>query len=398
MPAIKATATIDATQWDQGLRKMETSARASAGRVVNNFRTQSTSASVGKQMGQRDAKEYADWWGKTLKEKEIRNLRAAAQAQYAQPTASTGYFGGVRGGFGRARGMGGAASAMFVSVARDSAASLASGANPLTVAMQQGPQVLQAFTMMGMGLRGMLAAVMPLSAALVSLTNVVMLAKTAHDASKAKDEAEITEMGASSVSRSISGKAITGLFEEVRRGRITREEADKYINPILAAGKGADPTKFNQAHFDASRTALERLRQIRADDPNKEEQKSLDELDKLQKKMFVNTLTGIEKEKLEARLAYDERKAQIADLAARGGTNQTNTAYRLAEDEYAIQMREIDERYKKPSNATGIRFGSRNEFPAAFRNLPDHVISIAKDMKTVAENSKPQADNTGVRF
>lgn len=53
----------------------------------------------------------------------------------------------------RARGVGGASSAMFVSVARDTAASLASGANPATVFMQQAPQVLQAMTMMGVSLK-----------------------------------------------------------------------------------------------------------------------------------------------------------------------------------------------------------------------------------------------------
>lgn len=52
---------------------------------------------------------------------------------------------------GRGRAFGGASSAMFVSVARDTAASLASGANPLTVMMQQGPQVAQAMTMLPQG-------------------------------------------------------------------------------------------------------------------------------------------------------------------------------------------------------------------------------------------------------
>jgi hypothetical protein len=41
------------------------------------------------------------------------------------------------------------ASTMFISAARDAFASLASGANPMTVFLQQAPQVAQAFTMMG---------------------------------------------------------------------------------------------------------------------------------------------------------------------------------------------------------------------------------------------------------
>lgn len=53
---------------------------------------------------------------------------------------------------GRARGSFGAASSMFVSVARDSAASLASGAPITQVIAQQAPQVLQALTMMRLGM------------------------------------------------------------------------------------------------------------------------------------------------------------------------------------------------------------------------------------------------------
>lgn len=59
---------------------------------------------------------------------------------------------------------GGAASSMFVSVGRDTAASLASGANPLTVIMQQAPQVLQALTMMDIKLKGLIGTLGALAA------------------------------------------------------------------------------------------------------------------------------------------------------------------------------------------------------------------------------------------
>jgi hypothetical protein len=50
----------------------------------------------------------------------------------------------------------GAAQTMFVSAARDTFASLASGQNPITVFLQQAPQVAQAFTMMKEGAWGFL--------------------------------------------------------------------------------------------------------------------------------------------------------------------------------------------------------------------------------------------------
>jgi hypothetical protein len=64
--------------------------------------------------------------------------------------------------------VGGASSAMLVSVARDTAASLASGANPFTVLMQQAPQVLQAITMMGLALKTVLVTMGALGAVFVA--------------------------------------------------------------------------------------------------------------------------------------------------------------------------------------------------------------------------------------
>jgi len=61
---------------------------------------------------------------------------------------ATGMIGGRGKGGGRF-GQFGASTTMFVSATRDAFASLASGANPITVFLQQAPQVAQAFTMMG---------------------------------------------------------------------------------------------------------------------------------------------------------------------------------------------------------------------------------------------------------
>jgi hypothetical protein len=78
--------------------------------------------------------------------KEIRAIVESRAAGGIGPTAM--------GRTGRAGSLG-ASSTMLVSAARDSLASLASGANPLTVFLQQAPQVAQAATMVKGGVNGM---------------------------------------------------------------------------------------------------------------------------------------------------------------------------------------------------------------------------------------------------
>lgn len=76
---------------------------------------------------------------------------AAERRQMARPISETFTTGGSGAGGARRKNFG-AASSMFVSVARDSAASLASGAPITQVIAQQAPQVLQALSMMRLGM------------------------------------------------------------------------------------------------------------------------------------------------------------------------------------------------------------------------------------------------------
>lgn len=92
-----------------------------------------------------------------------------------------------------AKGVGGASSAMFVSVARDSAASLASGMNPMTVFLQQAPQVLQAMTMMRLGWLA-IAAVGVLAAAIATHFISKWVADTVYGIAKQERLAVVLEM------------------------------------------------------------------------------------------------------------------------------------------------------------------------------------------------------------
>lgn len=101
-------------------------------------------------------------------ENELRLVEARTKAWAKRMEANvSGVSSGGGAGKTGARAYGGASSAMFVSVARDTAASLASGANPITVFMQQAPQVLQAFTMMGLAAKTLIGLFSGVGAALL---------------------------------------------------------------------------------------------------------------------------------------------------------------------------------------------------------------------------------------
>lgn len=375
MPALRAIIGADARPFERELSRVEGTARTWTRRVTDNMRGGTAVGTVGvtgKTMGKNDANAYVEWWGKTLDEK---RAKLGEAPQKAAAAASSSFWGGMR----RAKGMGGASTAMFVSVARDSAASLASGANPATIAMQQGPQLIQAFTMMGLSIKSVIAAAAPFAAVLVSLTNVALLAREAYKASKAKEEEALTGFAAEMHGTFSGAVAIKNLSKE--RDRMEPGEADQLISDILGSTGDKQRNVIDYVVF--------RLKQVRANDPTKEQIIAAEKLEELQKNMFLASMSGIEKERTMARLAYDERKKQIEELAKVTGTsNDTHRAYRLAENEFLSTMRAIDSRGEtKPSG--GIRFGSRVELPPGQREMQQHVREIAGNVKTIATRSTP---------
>lgn len=86
-------------------------------------------------------------------EEAAESWRAKLDAQRGGPFSAADFkVSGKSGAMRHMGAIGGASSAMMISVMRDTMASLASGANPLTVFMQQAPQVAQAMTMMNKGM------------------------------------------------------------------------------------------------------------------------------------------------------------------------------------------------------------------------------------------------------
>ena len=128
---IQFAAELDASGFSRGLKIMEDSAAAVNGRMSKTL-YQYRKAPVMTESQVRVRAEY--------EAKQEYRAKEAARVQLERSKAA----GSAAGGFSSI----GAAQTMLVSAARDTFASLASGQNPVTVFLQQAPQVAQAFTMM----------------------------------------------------------------------------------------------------------------------------------------------------------------------------------------------------------------------------------------------------------
>ena len=144
-----------------------------------------------------------------------------------------------------ARGMGGAASAMFVSVGRDTAASLASGASPITVFLQQAPQVAQAFTMMGSKIGAFL---LPAGLAVAGLAGLgYAVAKAAQGLGALGVEGGGEQLG------KVRDEIRKTLRARVEALRLEREEAEKILKArreAAAAGYGGRLDSVGKARME----------------------------------------------------------------------------------------------------------------------------------------------------
>lgn len=153
--ALKFTIDGDASGLDRALNRAATKALTSGKLMQVALTGEGGNSTIARASAMRHAQAVADY-------QERLERKAAGHAAYKlglekQVTIETEAQ--AKNALTRARIYGGAASAMFVSVGRDSLASLASGANPLTVIAQQGPQVAQALTMIGKeGFKSMVGA------------------------------------------------------------------------------------------------------------------------------------------------------------------------------------------------------------------------------------------------
>ena len=280
----------------------------------------------------------------------------------------------------RHRAFGGASSAMFVSVARDSAASLASGANPITVLMQQGPQVAQALTMMGASIS---AAVVPIVVAFGSLATSIGLLKAVVDAKKAESDAASSEEAAASVERMTARTAREQLRKEAHR--MNPGEAESYIEKLFSAPE----SEKSKIVYEV----VERLAQVRKNDPTAAQKDANQKLIDMNKDMSIKSIKDEkEQRKEEAKVRFEERKKEIEKLQDQTGKYnpiEAHKAYRLNEQQLQTELEKID----KESSPKNTSHTSKGPLTAAQMSGHDIIgptfslIDIQKKHLNIAEKT-----------
>lgn len=299
-------------------------------------------------------RELRDERGKTARNAEINaSIAAGSMPANLAGWASARNRGGGQRGFGG--GFGGAASAMFVSVARDTAASLASGANPMTVLMQQGPQVAQAFTMMGSSIGKFLLPAGLAAAAIGGLAFAVKkmaeaagaigISGTGEGLARKLDQRRAYWRGLNEErdkTAAAEADAVNKARSEARGGILGRAEdfnAARRENELLRAGNEnerhaiklrqlQDDLEIAQARFDVDKRFLydmgDPIRQKRADESQLALQKAqnaiLEEKNKKSETTRASQIGLTDREKIGAASTSMSAQAATTDAVKANGT------------------------------------------------------------------------------
>lgn len=242
-------------------------------------------------------------------------LTSPVEAEAAGATTAQSFARGWRGFFQRSR----VASSMFVSVARDSAASLASGAPISQVIAQQAPQVLQAFTFMGISIKALGIGAIGAAAMLLTL-------KKAGEAYAAKQE-EMQSRADLALTQSSNRMRLVDLLEQNKK-RLNPGEADalrgKLFQAISANERGEPGLRTIEAKIRA------RLREVHVTEDQK---KKLKEIGEIAAQAHMDQLEGKNKERAQEMANYNKRKAEIEELSRAAKTPQDHELVRLAYQE-----------------------------------------------------------------
>ena len=437
MSAIKATFTLDATRYDQKLRQIENSARSSARRIEQST-AQSTVLNASK--GGRDAAaQYVKYWEEALTKQDSDKIAAARakrdnRAKLVEEYKASQERKVIRGkemaeememeaklararrmrvyqnlrlskeardqdlaGTRRIGGYGGATSAMLVSVARDTAASLASGANPVTVAMQQTPQLLQALTMSTKeGLRAMRDAFTSGIRSLVSkmggAPGVALAAggavaagatiSAAVDAVRAMNEERETEANLAATWSRISGRLREMATKLYNAGNLSEKAL---LNIIAISGDGTlSPSEMIAKVRKNMPVAPANLEHI---------QESTRLGSDIMRKMFIDAIADP--------VARAIKQAELdRDIASRDA-EQFEKQYNIPAEEYTrLVDRLFDFRVSEARASTsgprdlGVRFGSRVEGAPDPKTveMQNHVRTI-KDAVVSMSTRQPKGDS-----
>jgi len=282
-----------------------------------------------------------------------------------------------RGGLGGFFSRMGVAGSMFTSVARDSAASLASGAPISQVIAQQAPQVLQAFTFMGISLK--LLGVYAAGAGIALLT----MSKAA-EAYAAKQEEKLTQSNLAFTTSSNRMRLLDLI--EANKGRLvstfgTSAPAD--LKHQIWQTIGMEDT---QQRRDLEENVRSKLKEVIL---TKENKKNLDDIMEIGRKNRLESLSGAEKERAIAEDKYRRTKAEIAEKA-KGLTNSADLvavqyAYDQARLAYNQDIASIGEKSKpfqmQVTERERIGLGAASSIQVSLLDVNKQSLAVQKEVR-----------------
>jgi hypothetical protein len=336
--SLKFILSADAAGFDKGLKQVQASSAQAA-------------ANINRELSRASSPAYINILNTAKQQLTVENeinqavtKRARLLAALPADTNYSGYKrygGGSDGRYGRASLQAGSAAMvapMFISVARDSFASLASGQNPITVMMQQGPQVAQAMTMMSGGIMGAAAtlgaALLPVAAGLAALAPVIYVAKVAFDTFATNRMAAQSGAEADVMRGNLAANTTRALFQN--RDKLKPGEAEELIKNI----RGSSGNEQREALI----AARERLREIFV---SPEQIAAMGEMGRMTSHGFRAALNPFDQRR---EAAAEEYRNQQADLEAKAKLDQrpgfqqmVQTAYAAIRTQNQATLKQIDE-------------------------------------------------------
>lgn len=330
---------LDATGFERGMKVMEARAASASGRMNRTVYEQNKGVS---NLSRTQIEARAEYEARIKHKASVRmerflmQQRASGAMDHNTETAYAGSAAG-RGAAAMRRSRFAIAGSMFTSVARDSAASLASGAPVTQVIAQQAPQVAQAFTMMGFAI-SRLVPVMAVAGTALAIFYYWMQ-KISAQRLEQQSQNDLTE------SQGMNRSRLFKLIEK-NRDRLRPGEADAMrkvmAGAVARAGMGGD-MEANKELLLTDQAVRQRLREVNLSD---EQLKKMADLGELSRRFLVESLTGKDRERAAADENYRERKKQIAELGKDAKTladlNDVQSAYEWARKAHETTLEQID--------------------------------------------------------
>lgn len=290
---------------------------------------------------------YIDFWTKATKDRtRIETYAAKVRAEeFARIEQNRMDVSSAGGRIGRAGIRGSVAATMFTSVARDTLASLASGANPITVFAQQAPQVAQGLTMMGTSIMAVVGGFAALAPLLV--TTGFLLSKRK---AEAQEKQSAADLGIGEANR---GQMLSNLIKKSSKRLLAGEGDRMYAELANAEAANLDSTpETKQALEDVRKKIRSRLAEVVIGD---EAEAILAEIGEQSTSDLINTLPAADKARALRKMKYKEQIAKIDAAQGLGKTPgdyaTTSRAYRNAEASYNADLAAIDSQFKKTNSA-----------------------------------------------